>query len=792
MVSRRKFVKSAIAGAGLTSISAFLPKTALAKTVGPVADPAFLNAFGNPSNPAWAITTDPGLFGRVWGARFTNVLPWALDPTNTVLAKALNVDATGFVPGLNKSVVPAVLEGLKINPAKPETNIGFVFKPDAGNTYNIKAGQIDWPMLAPLGNTPPPGSPAGTLSIPTTKTWGYGNAQLEAVFSDGSGLPVTFPGRTFVVRRNAAINVNWRNELVDANGAPLPHLLGIDQSISMQTDQSGGESVDPTTGQVTYPNAAQEIFGVPIAVHHHGGDTAKEFDGGPDQWITPRREQVGPGVTAEGNLGANSNAAGLAYTYNNQQEAAMTWYHDHGEGVTRINAYGGLAGLYVIRDANEDKLVAQAKIPSGPYELPVVLQDKCFAADGSLAYGADPDDYPVQGLSLPSPTHHPEQFGDVIVVNGVAWPQLDVEPREYRLRLLNGSDSRVYVLEFGFGGVNRRGGFNQYLPMYKISTDLGFLNRPVYMRQVIIAPGERMDIVVDFNLVNLAINRNKQVTMVNSGATPFPNAPGPLPGTPGAGTIMRFNVNQPLNAATTALGVPAIPKSRVTAILKNLINPLVLRGLDPATPLLPAKPVVPANTIVRRILLAEGVDEKGRLTPLLGNFQLANDPPLLNYPGQSNLGTLGFSQLPTETPTLGTSEVWEFWNNSPDAHPIHLHLVKFRLLNREAFVPTALAPTIDPAVGPLMAESKDMINGWTGERLLPERVALSGLPVAAPADEQGWKDTILAYPGEVTRILMTFDRPGKYVYHCHILAHEEHDMMRWYQVIDPNAAPAPV
>jgi spore coat protein A len=768
MVSRRKFVKSAIAGAGLTSISAFLPKTALAKTVGPEADPAFLNAFGNPSNPAWAIATDPGLFGRVWGARFTNVLPWALDRSNTVLAKALNLPTSGVA----------------LNPLAP-AGIGFVYNPDPVAvgaaapvipTYTIKAGQVDWPMLAPLGNTPPPGSPAGTPSIPTTKTWGYGNSELETVFADGTGLPVTFPGRTFVVRRNAAINVNWRNELVKADGiTPLPHLLGIDQSISMQTDQSGGESVDPTTGQVTYPNGAKEIFGVPIAVHHHGGDTAKEFDGGPDQWITPRRVQVGPGVTAEGNLGANSNAAGLAYTYDNQQEAAMTWYHDHGEGVTRINAYGGLAGLYVIRDANEDKLVAQAKIPSGPYELPVVLQDKCFAADGSLAYGADADDYPVPGLNLSSPTHHPEQFGDVIVVNGVAWPQLDVEPREYRLRLLNGSDSRVYVLEFGYGGVNRRGGFNQYLPMYKISTDLGFLNRPVYMRQVIIAPGERMDIVVDFNLVNLAINRNKQVTVVNSGAIPFPLGAPTVANTPGAGTVMRFNVNQPLNAA--------IPKSRVTAILKNLINPLVLRGLDPATPLLPAKPVVPANTIVRRILLAEGVDEKGRLTPLLGNFQLPNDPPLLHYPGQSNLGTMGFSQLPTETPTLGSTEVWEFWNNSPDAHPIHLHLVKFRLLNREAFVPTALAPTIDPAVGPLMAESKDMINGWTGERLLPERVALSGLPVAAPADEQGWKDTILAYPGEVTRILMKFDRPGKYVYHCHILAHEEHDMMRWYEVV---------
>ena len=186
MVSRRKFVKSAIAGAGLTSISAFLPKTALAKTVGPVADPAFLNAFGNPSNPAWAITTDPGLFGRVWGARFTNVLPWALDPTNTVLAKALNVDATGFVPGLNKSVVPAVLEGLKINPAKPETNIGFVFKPDAGNTYNIKAGQIDWPMLAPLEPFlfPPP-----RPGVTVTRNWKRSSRMGQVCQSPSQAVP---------------------------------------------------------------------------------------------------------------------------------------------------------------------------------------------------------------------------------------------------------------------------------------------------------------------------------------------------------------------------------------------------------------------------------------------------------------------------------------------------------------------------------------------------------------------------------------------------------------------------
>jgi len=741
--SRRKFLNSTVAGLGFTSVSAFLPKGALAATTGT-----------DLASGTWASVTDATLLGRVWAAKFTNVLPWALDPNNTVLAKALNLPASGVA----------------LNPTTP-AGIGFIYNPDAGTantpgvvpTYTIKAGEVQWPMLAPLGNV---------AGIPTTKTWGYGNKELETVFADGTGLPVTFPGRTFVVRRGAGINVNWTNDLVDANGDPLPHLLGIDQSISMQTDQTS-HTVAPGTNQEVFGGNA--ILGVPIAVHHHGGDTAKEFDGGPDQWITPRRVQVGPGVA-----GPNAAAAGLKYTYDNNQEAAMTWYHDHGEGVTRINAYGGLAGLYVIRDNNEDKLVAQGKIQSGPYELPVVIQDKCFTADGNLAYAADPADYPTVGLTLPSPTHHPEQFGDIIVVNGMAWPKLDVEPREYRLRLLNGSDSRVYVLQFGFGGVNRRGGFNQYLPMFKISTDLGLLNSPVEMRQIVISPGERMDVVVDFGAVK-AVNGKREVVVVNSGATPFPLGAPTVPNTIGAGTVMQFNVSLALNAATAAMGLPALGKSRVSTLKNNL----VLRGLDVATPKLLARPAIPVGAKVRRVLLAEGVDEFGRLMPLLGSFQMAGDADCDNYPGQQNLGTMGFSQLPTETPKLGTTEVWEFWNNTVDAHPIHMHLVKFRLVNRELFGPSPLAI----ANGGAMVEVKPMINGWTGERLLPEMVQLSSQqippvpPVPAPADEQGWKDTILCYPGEVTRVVMKFDRPGKYVYHCHILAHEEHDMMRWYEVV---------
>jgi spore coat protein A len=135
--------------------------------------------------------------------------------------------------------------------------------------------------------------------------------------------------------------------------------------------------------------------------------------------------------------------------------------------------------------------------------------------------------------------------------------------------------------------------------------------------------------------------------------------------------------------------------------------------------------------------------------------------------GAKNLGTQGFNDPATETPKLGSTEVWEFWNTTVDAHPVHLHLVKFRIKNRQAFTGTI--------------QSTAMRNGWTGVQLQPG-ATLSGAATAPAATENGWKDTVICPPGQVTRIVMTFDRPGKFVYHCHILSHEDHDMMRWYQV----------
>lgn len=769
MVTRRKFIQSAIATMGVAS----LPDAVLAATAGP--------AFDVKRN-TWSAMTDPTLWAQAWAARFSNVLPHAI-----------------------------------LLPLGGTTN--FTYLPDPGtrspgsvDTYTIGAGETTWNVLGPAAS-----------GLPPTKVWGYGNYETK--------MGVTFPGRSIVVQRDVPIKCVWVNNLaavlkdpitglpvVDANGNPqydannpLPHILPVDQTI-----MAGVKDV----------NNAPIGAGVPIAVHHHGGDTAAEFDGGPDQWTTPLRKQVGPGITMASQLDASGTA--LSYLYDNKQEASMHWYHDHGEGVTRTNAYAGLAGLYIVRDANEFALTnltgiaagtrAKGKIPSGIYELPLVIQDRVFAADGSMSYGADPATYPIPlptvnpdgsvkfgGANLPlpnpapngtppngqvltfdpnsavppdpltgangsyfvdrsNPTHYPEMFGDVITVNGVAWPMYQVEPRQYRLRLLNGSDSRVYVLNFG--GIT----------FWQIGTELGFLNRPVPMRTITIAPGERADIVIDFANVEArrrGRTRVRQLIVTNSGATPFPLG---APVTPGADTIMRFDVSLPL--AMT-------PLTKVDSGTR-------LRGLpvpagQSATPTLAAA-TVPVGTPVRKILLGEGADQYGRITPMLGTYDPADITPLASGAAQgTNKGTQLFVDPVTERVTRGATgtatEVWEFWNSTVDAHPIHMHLVQFRVLNRQTFGGSAVAP-IDPATAqPVLVEATTMSNGWSGVRLIPQNVALVGAAIPAPAGEQGWKDTVLCPPGQVTRVLVTFNRPGKYVYHCHILSHEERDMMRWFEVV---------
>jgi spore coat protein A len=362
-----------------------------------------------------------------------------------------------------------------------------------------------------------------------------------------------------------------------------------------------------------------------------------------------------------------------------------------------------------------------------------------FDSNGELfwpAYPGDPayaDFITGEGAVLPpadfpggGPTALAEFFGDFILVNGKAWPKLDVEPRKYRFRLLNGSDSRFYILEFR--DAQTAGTAYNFL---QIGTDNGLLAKPVPLTQLLIAPGERMDLVVDFTGLE-----GTSVYLRNLG----PDAPfgGGVPGVDfiaadenSSGQVMRFDVSKPLNAA-----VPTVRVKEQTRLRKNIL-PLKQQGAT------------------RNLVLFEGTDEYGRLMPLLGTL---------------NDGSLTWSDPITENPMIDDTEVWEVYNSTGDAHPIHLHLVSFQIINRESFT------------GVVADKLQTSHSGQTITGGLLTGTILNG-DVRDPAEnEKGWKDTAVMLPGEVTRVIARFDRVGRYVWHCHILSHEDHEMMRPFHV----------
>jgi spore coat protein A len=363
-----------------------------------------------------------------------------------------------------------------------------------------------------------------------------------------------------------------------------------------------------------------------------------------------------------------------------------------------------------------------------------------FTADGQLfmpAAGAEVE--PGFPPLPPGPTIIAEFFGDFIMVNGAVWPKYDVEPRKYRLRYLNGSDSRFYVLEFESGGVAQ--------PFLQIGTDNGLLETPVEMTQLLLAPGERADLVVDFAGLTRVTMRNYGPDDPFKGFNPDGSvsdgdggvAPPADPLT--TGLIMQFNVNQPLD--------PNVPDATVTA----------------TTPLRPAIMPLTQTGATRELVLFEGLDEYGRLMPMLGTMAG---------------GSQTWFQPITENPMLNDTEMWEVYNATEDGHPIHLHLVSFQIINRESFD------------GFVTQRPQEMHNGEFGVGGVLTVTALGGDARPPEPNEMGWKDTAVMLPGEVTRVIATFDREGRYVWHCHILSHEDHEMMRPFQVGPmPTTPPKP-
>jgi spore coat protein A, manganese oxidase len=464
--------------------------------------------------------------------------------------------------------------------------------------------------------------------------------------------------------------------------------------------------------------------------HLHGGFTPPQFDGHPHSWFTPGTVENGHNRGSHfGSLpGAALNEAILVYP--NNQPATNLWYHDHAMGITRLNVYAGLAGLYFVRDADDTGVAGTGlNLPAGPYEVPLVLQDKQFNANGTLFY-------PTVGITAVHPIWMPEFFGDTPVVNAVAYPFHAVEPRRYRFRIVNGSQARFYNLWFNDPVTGP-------MPFYVIGMEQSLLPAPALKTRLLIAPGERADIIVDF-----AGRNGKAITMMNNAKAPYPGGKG------GLGQIMQFRVGTTVtggrdtSANPTTLALPAVPR------------------LSP-TP----------GLAMREIVMKEDVD------------------PATGLPIDMKLNGKWFDDTPIdETPKVGDTEIWQFINLTVDAHPMHMHLVKFQVYNRQPFdVKAYTAAWLLFQVG-------------TGPRPVLANYLVAGPPVPPLPEEMGWKDTAKAYPGEILRVIATFDLPAEasgitgsgtptsttaeYVYHCHILEHEENEMMRPFQVIQPLAKKA--
>jgi spore coat protein A len=479
-----------------------------------------------------------------------------------------------------------------------------------------------------------------------TTLWGY----------DGQ-----YPGPTIEAQRGEPVTVRWTNALA-AEGRALPHLLPVDHSIHIARVAGGAAA------------------GVPIVTHLHGGRVEAASDGDPEAWFTPGFAERGPAFAKE------------IYEYANDQEAATLWYHDHALGFTRLNVGAGLAGFYLLRDENEARL----GLPAGQFEIPLLIQDRSFAQDGSLHIDAH-----AEIAGAPQPSIRPEQFGAGILVNGMLWPFEAVEPRRYRLRLLNGSDSRFYALSF-----------EPALRFTLIGTDGGFLDSPVVLDRLVLAPAERADVIVDFSAA-----RGKRLILLNSAPTPYPSGSAPNPRT--TGRVMAFHVGT--GSAKDASRIPgrlrAEPQQRLAA-------------------------TAPA----RELVLLERKDAHGRLKVQLGT---------------ARQGAMNWHDPVTEDPLLDAVEVWEFYNTTPDTHPMHVHLVQFQVLGHRRFLAEV--------------EENGALRGvrWREE----ERPALRS--------ERGPKDTVRVPPGTRTRVIARFDRPGRFVWHCHILSHEDHEMMRPFVVRAP-------
>jgi FtsP/CotA-like multicopper oxidase with cupredoxin domain len=392
----------------------------------------------------------------------------------------------------------------------------------------------------------------------------------------------------------------------------------------------------------------------PSTLHWHGLNLPAVMDGGPHQVIHPGKTWVS--------------------AFEIRQGASTQWYHSHMYHRTGIQVYYGLAGLFYIDDPRSDAL----DLPSeyGVDDIPLVLQDRSFNEDGSFRYASSMHDR-MMGM-----------MGQFMLVNGTAFARLQVQRQLTRLRLLNGSNARIYNLEFADGR-----------EFQQIATDGGLLQQPVPMRSIVLSPGERAEILVEFSAGDDVMLRHKSLPVRSgSGSATMGMMGNMMAANDRPFDIMRFD------AAQVKPGPGRIPA--------RLVAP---------------RDWAPADAVRRRQFRLNMRMGMGMMRG--GGFGINGRP-------------MDMKRIDARVP-LGDIEIWEISNASPMAHPFHIHDTQFRILDRDGRPPQA--------------------------------------------GEQGLKDTVLVYPRETVRIIIQFenyaDADTPYMFHCHILEHEDAGMMGQFVVV---------
>src|SRR3990167_7732708 len=590
--------------------------------------------------------------------------------------------------------------------------------------------------------------PAG---LPATIVWGYG-----ALSANGNrGLLLhNAPSLTIEAKWNTPVRVNWINDLTDDVGNYLPHLLPVDPTLHWANPPGGlagrdmRPSFDSTPPLYTGP--------VPMVTHVHGAvGVGDESDGYTEAWYLPAASNIPQDYAhagtwygffagkAEAKFCETWGPGFATFQYPNLNRASTLWYHDHTLGMTRLNVYAGPAGFYLIRGGPSGDLAVSdtrsgrpALLPSPAprendkfppnktyYEIPIAIQDRSFNSDGSLFYPDSREFFDdIVGPFIPdtdiAPAWNPEFFGNTLMVNGNTWPFHTVEQVRYRLRLLNGCQSRFLILDFGnIPGVE----------VWQIGNEGGFLAAPVNLsadpgNRLLMGLAERADLIVDFSNVPVG-----NYVLGNVG----PDEP--------------FGVGEPDEDFDIA------DPETTGQVLEFRVVPAV--AVDPSTPpqflQLPAITPLPAASLTRRLVLVEEESaffDDAPAEALLGT--LAGDPA--EAPAQWSKRQ--WAEPVTENPAVGATEVWELYNATADAHPMHIHEVVFEVIDRQDI---------------FVDEDEQQVQ-----------LAPGSVPIPAEPWETGFKDTVITYPGQVTRLRVQFNSPGQFVWHCHIVEHEDNEMMR--------------